>query len=57
MRKLAIVFLFLLFKPKFNLQQLKSQRDKMKQYIRRNEKQMEREKELAKQLVKTNKKE
>ncbi|EFO14123.2 hypothetical protein LOAG_14401 [Loa loa] len=36
--------------------QLKSQRDKMKQYIRRNEKQMEREKELAKQLIKANKK-
>ncbi|VDN94087.1 unnamed protein product [Brugia pahangi] len=36
--------------------QLKNQRDKMKQYIRRNEKQMEREKDLAKQLIKANKK-
>uniref|UniRef100_A0A1I8ES05 SNF7 family protein n=1 Tax=Wuchereria bancrofti TaxID=6293 RepID=A0A1I8ES05_WUCBA len=36
--------------------QLKNQRDKMKQYIKRNEKQMEREKELAKQLIKANKK-
>ncbi|KAM3720976.1 Charged multivesicular body protein [Dirofilaria immitis] len=36
--------------------QLKSQRDKMKQYMKRNEKQMEREKELVKQLVKANKK-
>ncbi|KAL3998813.1 Snf7 family protein [Acanthocheilonema viteae] len=36
--------------------QLKNQRDKMKQYIKRNEKQMEREKELAKLLIKAKKK-
>ncbi|CAG9530348.1 unnamed protein product [Cercopithifilaria johnstoni] len=36
--------------------QLKGQRDKMKQYIKKSEKQMEREKELARQLIKANKK-
>ncbi|VDN53376.1 unnamed protein product [Dracunculus medinensis] len=36
--------------------QLKTQRDRMKQYVRRNEKQMEREKEIAKKLIKMGKK-
>lgn len=36
--------------------QLKAQRDKIKQFMRRNEKQMEREKEIAKQLVRAGKK-
>ncbi|VDN06749.1 unnamed protein product [Thelazia callipaeda] len=41
---------------KLSLQKLKNQRDKMKQYMRRNEKQMERDKELAKRLIRANKK-
>lgn len=37
--------------------QLKTQRDKIKQFMRRNEKQMEREKELARELIRAGKKE
>ncbi|VDM29309.1 unnamed protein product [Toxocara canis] len=36
--------------------QLKTQRDRIKQYVRRNEKQMDREREMAKQLIKAGKK-
>uniref|UniRef100_A0A914WTU1 Charged multivesicular body protein 6 n=1 Tax=Plectus sambesii TaxID=2011161 RepID=A0A914WTU1_9BILA len=36
--------------------QLKSQRDKMKQYMRRSEAQMEREREMAKKLIQSGKK-
>ncbi|VDK52981.1 unnamed protein product [Cylicostephanus goldi] len=41
---------------KFFFQQLKTQRDKIKQFIRRKERDMERERELARQLIKDGKK-
>uniref|UniRef100_A0A0M3JEF8 CHMP6 protein n=1 Tax=Anisakis simplex TaxID=6269 RepID=A0A0M3JEF8_ANISI len=38
------------------LQQLKTQRDRIRQYMKRNEKQMDRERELAKELIRAGKK-